>query len=72
MEKMFLQGTNGSVTVYDDIVVIKRDGLLAKLTQGFFVGEKEINRIEKEEKNLAKYKTLMRLYDQAEIINDLV
>ena len=38
----------------------------------FFLAEEEIKRIEKEEKNLIKYKTLMKLYDQAEIINDLV
>ena len=38
----------------------------------FFLAEQEIKRIEKEEKNLLKYKPLIKLYDQAEIINDLV
>ena len=38
----------------------------------FFLAENEIKRIEKEEKNLAKYKPLIKLYDKAEIINDLV
>ena len=38
----------------------------------FILAEKEIKRIEKEEKNLSKYKPLIKLYDQAEIINDLV
>ena len=38
----------------------------------FSLAEKEIKRIESEEKNLSKYKILMKLYDQAEIINDLV
>ena len=38
----------------------------------FILAEKEIKRIEREEANLSKYKTLIKLYDQAEIINDLV
>ncbi len=38
----------------------------------FFLAEIEIKRIEREEKNLLKYKPLLKLYDQAEIINDLV
>jgi len=38
----------------------------------FTLAEEEIRRIEKEEKNLFRYKTLIKLYDQAEIINDLV
>ena len=38
----------------------------------FLLAEQEIKRIEKEEKNLTKYKPLLKLYDQAEIINDLV
>ena len=38
----------------------------------FILAEKEVKRIEKEEKNLMKYKPLIKLYDQAEIINDLV
>ena len=38
----------------------------------FILAEQEIKRIEKEEENLFKYKTLMKLYDQAEILNELV
>ncbi|MBC8306971.1 MAG: ATP-dependent DNA helicase RecG, partial [Pelagibacterales bacterium] len=38
----------------------------------FILGEKEIRRIEKEEINFSKYKPLLKLYDQADIINDLV
>ena len=38
----------------------------------FILGEKEIRRIEKEEINFNKYKPLLKLYDQADIINDLV
>ena len=38
----------------------------------FILAENEIKRIEKSEKNLKKYVPLMKLYDQAEIINDLV
>ena len=38
----------------------------------FILANKEVKRIEKEEKNLMKYKPLIKLYDQAEIINDLV
>ena len=38
----------------------------------FILGEKEIKRIENEEINLIKYKPLLKLYDQADIINDLV
>ena len=38
----------------------------------FILGEKEIKRIEKEEKNLNKYRPLIKLYDQADIINDII
>ena len=38
----------------------------------FILAKKEINRIEKEEKNLNKYKVLLKLYDQADIINDII
>jgi ATP-dependent DNA helicase RecG len=38
----------------------------------FFLAEQEVKRIEREEKSLLKYKPLLKLYDQAEIINDLV
>ena len=38
----------------------------------FILAEKEIKRIEKEEKNLMRYKPLIKLHDRADIINDLV
>ena len=38
----------------------------------FILGEQEIRRIENEEKNLNKFKPLLKLYDQADIINDIV
>ena len=37
----------------------------------FKIAEKEVKRIEKTEKNLSKYKTLIKLYDKADIIYDL-
>ena len=38
----------------------------------FELAEKEIKRIEIEEEQIDKYKPLLKLYDQADIINDLV
>ena len=38
----------------------------------FELAEKEIKRIEIEEEHIDKYKPLLKLYDQADIINDLV
>jgi len=38
----------------------------------FILAEKEIKRIESQEKDISKYKTLLKLYDQADIINDIV
>ncbi len=38
----------------------------------FILAEEEIKRIEKDERDLSKYKVLMKIYDRAEIINDLV
>ena len=38
----------------------------------FLLAEKEITRIEIEEKNVNRYKALLKLYDQADIINDIV
>lgn len=37
-----LNGVNGQLEVYNDKVVIRRKGALAKLTQGFFKGDKTI------------------------------
>ena len=38
----------------------------------FELAEKEIKEMEKNEVDINKYKTLMKLYDQADIINDIV
>lgn len=37
-----LKGVNGQVELYTDKVIIKRKGALAKMTQGFFQGDKTI------------------------------
>ena len=39
---MVLNGVNGQLELYLNKVVIKRKGVLAKMTQGFFKGDKEI------------------------------
>ena len=38
----------------------------------FELAEKEIKMMEKDNKDISKYKTLIKLYDQADIINDIV
>ena len=38
----------------------------------FHLAEKEIKRMEKDDFDLKKYKPLLKLYDQADIINDIV
>ena len=38
----------------------------------FLLAEKEIKRIEKENQNFSKYRTLIKLYDRADIVNDIV
>ena len=38
----------------------------------FLMAEKQIKKIEKENININKYKALLKLYDQADIINDIV
>ena len=64
---------------FGDLLGFKQSGIknfkLADPIQNselFIIAEKEVRRIEKEEKNLKKYLPLIKLYDQAEIINDLV
>ncbi len=37
----------------------------------FLLAEKEINRIEKSDEDISKYKPLIKLYDRADIINDI-
>ena len=38
----------------------------------FNLAENEIKRIENNNEDISKFKTLMKLYDQADIINDIV
>ena len=37
----------------------------------FLLAEKEMNRIEKSNEDIGKYKPLIKLYDRADIINDI-
>ena len=37
----------------------------------FLLAEKEIRRIEQQNENIGKYKPLIKLYDRADIINDI-
>ena len=64
---------------YGDILGFKQSGIKNfKLADPilhedlFELAQKEIIRIENSDKDLAKYKNLVKLFDQAEIINDLV
>ena len=64
---------------FGDLLGFKQSGIknfkLADPIQNselFIIAEKEVRRIENEEKNFKKYIPLLKLYDQAEIINDLV
>ena len=64
---------------FGDILGYKQSGLknfkLADpvLNQDLFMlGEEEIKRIEKEKIDIVKYRPLLKLYDQADIINDIV
>jgi ATP-dependent DNA helicase RecG len=38
----------------------------------FLLAEKEIKKMEEENLGIEKYKALLKLYDQADIINDIV
>ena len=64
---------------YGDILGFKQSGLktfrLADpiLNENLFIlAEKEIKRIENNNEDISKFKTLIKLYDQADIINDIV
>ena len=64
---------------FGDILGFKQSGLkIFKLADPihnsdlFLLAEKEIKQMEKKYTPLSKYKTLMKLYDQAEVINDIV
>ncbi len=64
---------------YGDILGFKQSGLKTfKLADPilnenlFILAEKEIKRIENTKEDISKFKTLMKLYDQADVINDIV
>ena len=64
---------------YGDILGFKQSGIktfrLADpvLNEDLFhLAENEIKRIEKNNEDISKFKTLIKLYDQADIINDIV
>ena len=64
---------------YGDILGFKQRGVKTfKLADPihnsdlFKVAEKEINRIEKENEDVSHFKPLVKLYDRADIINDIV
>ena len=64
---------------FGDLLGFKQSGLKSfKLADPvhnsdlFELGEKEILRIEKEESDIKRYKPLLKLYDQADIINDII
>jgi len=64
---------------YGDILGFKQSGLKTfKLADPiinknlFVLAEKEIKRIENNDEDISRFKTLMKLYDQADIINDIV
>ena len=64
---------------YGELLGFKQSGLhsfrLADPVQNenlFLLAEKEINRIENNDTDLKKYNSLLKLYDRADILNDLV
>ena len=64
---------------YGDILGFKQSGLkIFKLADPvlnqnlFHLAELEIKRIEKNNDDISKFKPLMKLYDQADVINDIV
>ena len=63
---------------YGDLLGFKQSGLQSfRLADPvlnedlFLLAEKEVKKIEKEDQKLSKYKTLLKLYDRADILNDL-
>ena len=64
---------------FGDILGFKQSGLkIFKLADPihndnlFELAERAIKRMEKNDEDISKYKTLMKLYDQADVINDIV
>ena len=63
---------------YGDLLGFKQSGLQSfRLADPvlnedlFLLAEKEVKKIEKEDQKLNKYRTLLKLYDRADILNDL-
>ena len=83
-----LKGTNDGFVIseedmkirgYGDILGFKQSGVknfkLADPIQNqnlFHLAEKEIKKIERFNLDISKYKPLVKLYDRADIINDLI
>ncbi len=64
---------------YGDLLGFKQSGLQSfrladpVLNEDLFIlAEKEVKRIEKEDQDFKKYMTLLKLYDRADILNDIV
>tara|TARA_B100000963_G_scaffold136503_1_gene118765 strand:- start:3516 stop:3815 length:300 start_codon:yes stop_codon:yes gene_type:complete len=64
---------------YGDILGFKQSGIknfkLADPIHNkdlFVLAEKEMKRIEKSNENIARFKPLIKLYDRADVINDIV
>ena len=64
---------------FGDILGFKQSGMkifkLADPIQNselFELANKQINLMEKNNQNIDKYKTLIKLYDQVDIINDII
>jgi ATP-dependent DNA helicase RecG len=64
---------------FGDLLGFKQSGVknfrLADPVQNadlFLLAEKEIKKMEKNNQSIKKYKALLKLYDQADIINDIV
>ena len=64
---------------YGDILGFKQSGIKSfRLADPilnadlFILAENEIKRIENEKENISQFQTLMKLYDKADVINDIV
>ena len=64
---------------YGDLLGFKQSGLQSfRLADPvlnedlFLLAEKEVKKIEQEDQNLDKYMSLLKLYDRADILNDIV
>ena len=64
---------------YGDLLGFKQSGLQSfriadpiRNEDLFFLAEREVKRIELKNKNIDDYKQLLKMYDRADILNDLV